>query len=160
MRGLFYTAIVSIFILIGNVASATNYYVDPNGDDDANGLSWATAFATIQKGIDTAVTDDIVEVNEGIYYESINFNSNKITVCSLDPNDPNKVATTIINANNTTINVVTFDAGDANSTLNGLTIKGGKYGVYCYDITSSPIIENCRITLNNSSGVYITGNSS
>ncbi|MHB0946408.1 MAG: right-handed parallel beta-helix repeat-containing protein [Sedimentisphaerales bacterium] len=154
MRSVFYKAIVLIFILIGNVASATHYYVDPNGDDDANGLSWATAFATVQKGIDTAVTDDIVEVNEGTYYEWINFSGKAITLTSTDPNNPNIAATTIINANNTSKDVVTFNHGeDANSILDGLTIRGGQYGVKCSG--ASPLIKNCRIMMNNLDGVYV-----
>ncbi|MHC4693931.1 MAG: hypothetical protein ACYS67_14405, partial [Planctomycetota bacterium] len=50
------------------------YYVDAvNGDDNNDGLSLKTAFATIQKGIDTAQDSDTIIVYPGLYTETINF---------------------------------------------------------------------------------------
>ncbi len=51
------------------------YYVDPDGNDANDGLSWANAFATIQKGIDSATGGnpsdanhyDVIDVNSGTY---------------------------------------------------------------------------------------------
>ena len=51
------------------------YYVDPNGDDANDGLSWANAFATIQKGVTSAAGGnpndpnyyDVIDVNSGTY---------------------------------------------------------------------------------------------
>ncbi len=51
------------------------YYVDPNGNDANDGLSWANAFATIQKGITSAEGGnpsdpnyyDVIDVNSGTY---------------------------------------------------------------------------------------------
>lgn len=56
------------------VTGAT-FYVDPNGDDSDDGLSWANAFATIQKGITSAEGGnpndpnfyDVIDVNSGTY---------------------------------------------------------------------------------------------
>ncbi|NIS15227.1 MAG: hypothetical protein GWN14_01255, partial [candidate division Zixibacteria bacterium] len=50
-------------------------------------------------------------------------------------------------------NVVTFDSGqDTGSVLTGLTLTGGKNGIYC-DNSSSPTVITCFITDNNSVGV-------
>ncbi len=67
-------------------AAGTTYYVDTNGDDSNDGLSWATAFATIQEGIDEAdegqtTNYDIVDVNTGTYVTGpifLNNNNQKI----------------------------------------------------------------------------------
>jgi hypothetical protein len=41
---------------------ATNYYVKTDGSDSADGLSWATAFATIGKAITVSANSDVVDV--------------------------------------------------------------------------------------------------
>jgi probable HAF family extracellular repeat protein len=133
------------------VYEAKTYYVDPGGNDDNNGLSWGTAFATIQKGLNDANYFCIVEVNEGTYNGAIDFTGVFCTVRSTDPNNWDVVANTIINANNSDANVVTFDSGeDANTILRGFTITGGYRGIYCDG--ASPVISNCVIKDNNSSG--------
>ena len=132
----------------------TILYVDVNVSAGGDGLSWATAFDTIQEGIDAAVDGDTVIVAEGMYYETINFGDKSITVRSTDPNDPDVVAETITDANSDANNVVVFNSGeDENSILNGFTITGGNYGIYC--ASSSPAITNCTIRENNSNGIYI-----
>jgi parallel beta-helix repeat protein len=132
-------------------ASATTYYVDPNGSDDANGLTWPTAFETIQKAIDTANDNDIIDVNAGTYYESIDFSGKAVSIRSLDPSNPQVVAETVIDGNNAD-KVITFDdSEDANSIVSGFTIKGGGTGIYCFE--SSPIIDHCIIRDNNDSGM-------
>ncbi len=138
----------------------TQYYVDPNGDDDANGLSWATAFATIQKGIDEANDWDFIDVNEGTYYENIDFDGVACTVRSTDPNDWDVINATIIDGNDNG-SVVTFDSSeDSNSILSGFMITGGSAtnggGIYCYDV--EPTINRCVIVDNNATscggGIY------
>ena len=60
---------------------ATTRYVDAvNGNDLNNGLSPETAFATIQKGIDSAVGGFNVLVYPGLYTEQISFSGKAITV--------------------------------------------------------------------------------
>ena len=139
------------------------YYVDPNGNDANDGLSWATAFETIQRGIDE-VNDGwgVVEVNEGTYYETIDFNGIECTLRSTNPDDWEVVENTIIDANGSG-SVVRFNSGEnADTILTGFTITGGHRGIYCSD--ASPAISNCIITDNNNpagngGGIYDSNSS-
>jgi len=62
-----------LLVCIGVVVPirATTYYVDPNGSDDANGLSLETPFETIQKAADTMEAGDTVYIKEGTYVEMV-----------------------------------------------------------------------------------------
>ena len=78
------------------VPLAQTYYVDPNGSEDNNGLSWSKAFKTIQYGIGKAGDCNIVEVNRGTYRENINFNSITCILTSVDPNNWYDINSTVI----------------------------------------------------------------
>ena len=100
-------------------------------DDDDPGAD----FSSIQDAIDSAWDGDVIEVWPGTYNESIYFNSRRVTVTSIDPDDANIVEATILVASWTY--GVTFDFGeDSNSVLAGLTVTGS--GIRCY--ASSPTI--------------------
>jgi hypothetical protein len=69
----------------------TVWYVDGNRAESGNGISWATAFMTIQEGIDDASNGDIVLVADGIYTgggnRDIDFYGKAITVRSFNGPD-------------------------------------------------------------------------
>jgi len=51
-----------------------NYYVDSlNGSDTNSGISWETAFKTINTATSKAVAGDTVYVNQGTYKETVTF---------------------------------------------------------------------------------------
>ncbi|MHC4574805.1 MAG: S8 family serine peptidase [Planctomycetota bacterium] len=110
-------------------------------------------YDSIQDAIDEAAANETIEVGPGRYYETIDFDSNAVTLRSVHPNEWDVVGATIIDANGSGT-VVTFDSNeDANSLLTGFTITGGDSGsdgsgggIYCYQ--SSPTIRNCIITGN------------
>lgn len=65
MRRLFIIFLLSFFFALTN---ATTYYVATNGNDNNNGTSLSTPFATWQKGIDSAYPGDTIFVRGGVYY--------------------------------------------------------------------------------------------
>jgi len=125
----------------------TGYYVKTDGSDDANGLSEAAAFKTIQKAIDTAGNSDEVTVETGVYYESIDFKGKAVTVQSKDPESWYTVESTIIDSNDAEYAVVFNSSEDANSIFTGLTVRNGYYGIYCVN-SSTPVIKRCVIEQN------------
>lgn len=139
---------IAVVVLMNAMCWGTTYYVDPVGDNDANGLSWENAFATIGHGIYTATSGDIVEVNEGTYYENISFNGKDITIRSKDPNNWSIVEATVIDGYNLG-SVVTFNNGEtSDSVLEGFTITDGNSNNYGGGIDvneASPTIRNCII---------------
>ncbi len=140
-------------------------------------------YSNIQSAINDANNGDAVIVSPGRYQENINFMGKAITVQSIDPNDPNVVAGTIIDGNapadSNFGSVVIFNSGEDNdSVLSGFTITGGTGswlsvswefkglrwnrcggGAVCYNMSAPTISKN--IFINNiagqGGGVYIYG---
>jgi hypothetical protein len=97
-------------------------------------------YSSIQSAINAAVHGDVVRVSPGEYEENISFSGKNVVLTSLDPNDPNVVAETIIyrepersrrgfavgaEGNGS---IVTFMGGETEEAmLTGFTIKYG-YG--------------------------------
>jgi len=131
-------------VLCASVAGGRTYYVDPNGSNNANGLSWDSAFKTIQKGIIASTDGDVVEVNEGTYYGPLYIGWKNITVRGLAPNDWDVVAATVIDGNGAT-DTVLFELTDAN--LIGFTVTGGSRGIHS-DNGSDAAVRHCIITGN------------
>ncbi len=115
-------------------------------------------YSTIQAAIDAAVSDvnDIVIISPGTYIENINFNGKNFILTSMDPNDPDVVAATIIDGNSIG-SVVTFSGTETPACiLSGFTItNGGGGGIYGnYGNHTQASIANCTITGNTGSGLY------
>lgn len=146
-------------------------------------LSVPSPYSSIQSAINDANNGDTVIVSPGTYQENINFLGKAITVISLNPDDPNIVAATIIDGNapddSNFASVVTFNSGEGNdSVLNGFTVTGGtgtwllvsrEYkglqwercggGVICYNM-SQPTISKNVFTGNfagQGGGIYVYG---
>ncbi|MFH0757463.1 MAG: T9SS type A sorting domain-containing protein [Bacteroidota bacterium] len=89
-------------------------------------------YSTIQAGIEAASPGDTILVDEGIYFENINFKGKAITVASqfiLD-RDTSHISRTIIDgsqaANPDAASVISFKSGeDSASVITGFTITGG-----------------------------------
>jgi len=143
-------------------------YVDAvNGNDNNNGLTQRTAFATIQKGIDAITDGNIVLVYPGLYMEEINFMGKRITVQGVavspagvpmlwNPGDfavsfysgegPDSILKNFI-IRNSFMGVFIVDSSPS---ISNLTIAGNKYGIEAY-ADSEPDISN-TILWDNSEG--------
>ncbi len=108
-------------------------------------------YTSIQSAIDNATDGDIIKLTPLRHYETIDFDGNTVTLESFDPNDLDVIAATIIDADG---GARALDM-DTASTISGLTIRGGTYGVYCD--SASPVIEKCIIEDNTTTGVYCSG---
>jgi hypothetical protein len=133
-------------------------------------------YPTIQAAINASANGDTVFVAPGTYTgdgnRDIDFLGKAITVRSIDPNDPNVVAATIIDCNGTETQwhrgFYFHNGEDANSVVAGLTITNG-YGpdelLELYQISyysaggaifcnrSSPTVACCKIEGNRAKGV-------
>jgi len=124
----------------------------------ADTLLVPSEYASIQSGIDAAIEGDIVSVEAGIYYETIDFIGKAITVSSAD-GDPSG---TFIDGGVSSDSVVKFvTAETAKSILDGFTIRNGDAidGGGVYILSASPTIQNCIISGNTASrfgaGIYL-----
>lgn len=107
---------------VANLAEPRTFHVDAvNGDDAANGLSWDTSFATIQRAIDLACTGDEILVADGTYAPIVSGNLG-VTIRSI-----NGAATTIIDGGGTnqcaSLGNATNDV--VKTTLVGFTLQNG-----------------------------------
>ena len=153
-----------IFVSFG-FTQPTVYYVDAaHGSDLNNGFSPQVAFATIQKGIDSAQNGDKVIVYPGTYRENISLKAKNITLTSTDVSNPDVVAKTVINGSQNG-SVVTFNNGEsANCILTGFTITNGRsdYGGGISASNASPTVTNCVLTGNTANlggAIYCSDNS-
>jgi len=150
---------VSYLSEIPPVPEPNIYYVDGvNGNDNNNGKTPQTAFATIQKGINTAGNGDKVLVYPGFYQEGVDFLGKAITVQGVatsagipvieNPSDfavsvcngeePNSILENFVIRNSF---IALFIAGSS-PTINNLTVVNNKYGIAAYG-GSDPDISNC-----------------
>ena len=135
---------------------ASVYYVDSKqGSDNNDGLTPETAFATIQKGIDSAIDGSTVLVYPGVYRQPIDFLGKAITVRSAGHAAVLAVGTEF---------AVSFCTGEgpasvlenfiirdsflgvflvqSSPTIRNLTVVGNKYGLEAY-AGAEPNISNC-----------------
>jgi len=149
-------------------AGYSTYYVNAaDGNDLNDGLTPETAFATIQKGVNTADSGDTVIVLPGVYTgpgnRDIDFLGKAVTVRSTDPYDPNVVVATIVDCNGGWLDGhrgFHFHSGEhPDSVISGLTITNGYAdsggGIFCD--SSNPTITKCSIEMNHAfegGGVY------
>ncbi|OHB81843.1 MAG: hypothetical protein A2Z38_12005, partial [Planctomycetes bacterium RBG_19FT_COMBO_48_8] len=105
-------------------------------------------YSSIQLAINDANDGDEIVVGPGVYHENIEFIEKNLTLRSTDPNDPNVVASTIINIEDLYQgSVITLSGGrNGGCILDGLTITGGRIGIACGD--AYPTLRNCHIESN------------
>ena len=176
-RGL--TALVTIIALAWSSTAFAVVFVNKDAPPGGDGNSWATAYQTIQAGIDDAETaGEDVWVAAGIYAISspVMMKSNVALYGGFPPTgnpglnnrDPEAFVTTI-DGQSSVYHVVACSSV-ANVRVDGFTITGGATGgsgssldgggVYCANLTGDSIIANCTINGNASgqdgAGIFCT----
>jgi len=101
------------------------------------------ATGEIQSAINEASEGDEIVIEPGLYQENIIFIDKNLTLRSIDPNDPDVVAATVIEGVPQYPAITLSGGRDRVCVLAGLTITGGGVGICCRDV--SPTIKNCTI---------------
>jgi len=114
-------------------------------------ITQGTYYFRIRAAIDDANNSDILVASTGTFYEYIDFLDKSITLRSTNPDNWNVVENTIISGSNHFGELVTFN-NNSGSVLNGFTLTNAYYGVYCYNYSSTNIV-NCNIE-DNCYGIY------
>jgi hypothetical protein len=122
--------IIGLFLLFPSLSLAATYYVDGDVAKSGNGTSWATAFKTIQEGVDASVMYDSIWVKMGTYNLSAEITVDKAVYIyggfdgsetQLEQRDWEANVTTV-NGNET---VRGFNINEA-AGIDGFTITNGK----------------------------------
>ncbi len=110
-------------------------------------------YPTIQAAIDDAFEGDIIIVQPGVYYENLLCDINDITISSTNPQDPDIIRQTVIDAGDKTKDTIAFGPSVTGCLLTGLTITGGRIGVFG-NYWASADISHCVIR-DNSIGIML-----
>jgi hypothetical protein len=146
------------------------YYVDGvSGSDLYDGLSLETAFATIQKGIDTADDGNTVLVHPAVYSEALNLSGKAIALQGVvtatgapvieAPGDPAVTCYSGEDSNTVLEHFVIRNSemaafvADASPTLRYMTVVDNDFGIAAYG-SSDPDISNCIFWNNTDGHVY------
>lgn len=73
MLKLFRAILISSLLSLSSLAQTESlqYYISPEGDDDASGLSLSAPFRSIQRGLQLAQPDDTIHLGPGHYYQDV-----------------------------------------------------------------------------------------
>lgn len=163
------------------VFSESVYYLRPDGDDLADGLSWDTARQSLQPLLESATSGTVIHMAGGGYSNSTAFVWNKSGVTVVggyagsgdnpDANDPRRWPTVLQRWNNNAQRILLMENVNK-ARLEGVTIRGGNVMTGAgIQIANSEIVEinNTIIEDNNFSsgayaardggGLYLTGSS-
>ena len=105
--------------------AGTLYMASPPHGDDAHPGTEARPFASVQRGIDTALAGDTVVVGPGTYLETVRLRGKDIVLRSTGPLDPIVGDRTIIDGNGAHVAVVFDGTETASCVLEGFTVTRG-----------------------------------
>ncbi|MDO8683198.1 MAG: NosD domain-containing protein [Armatimonadota bacterium] len=131
-------------------------YVNVNAAAGGDGKTWASAYKTIQDGADDTLFygGGQIWVAKGCYFEKIIMRPFANIYGGFVGTEP------VWSARNAAANVTIIDAEDPHcmtvwganySTIDGFTIRGGLYGLFCY--FAAPTVTNNIIIGNNKAGI-------
>jgi hypothetical protein len=150
------TCIIVLCLMVSVSNAASVIYVDAGSPNDPGSGTLNDPFRRIQSAIDTAVNEDTVIIQQGVYKGPGNFdlspNGKLITIRSADPNNIAVVANTIIDPQGAGRGFYIHNNENKDCIISGLTIRNGSAlsedahkggGIFCTG--SSPTISNCII---------------
>ena len=131
-------------------------YVSATGSDSNDGLSWGTAFATIQHAISviqaSEVTPITVHIGPGTYSPSVNGDRFPLPLRS-DVTLKGEAIPEMVVLDSESSGSVIYGYYDESTILESLTLAGSDiYGVYLQGTTLA--MRNCAISSNNWHGIY------
>src|ERR1051326_6935863 len=144
-------------LLMVPAADAKTVYVDADRTGPSpDGLSWSTAFAKVQSGIDAAAAGDEVGVAGATYYEHIALKADVALYGGFDGSETELTGRnwtnnlTILDGRQTNSVIVVEAGATATTRIDGFVVRNGKAGfgggILC--ASASPVIANNRILLN------------
>jgi hypothetical protein len=147
-------SIIAVLFFASLSSANIIFHIDVSGPNDPGSGTSEDPFRRIQAGIDAASGGDTVLIQPGVYSGLGNYNLNPsgkaITICSIEPDNTDTVARTIIDPNREGRGFIIQSGEDANCVISGLTVRNAFVtvgnngaGIYCYD--SSPTIRSCVI---------------
>jgi parallel beta-helix repeat protein/predicted outer membrane repeat protein len=154
-----------VFLAHGAPARAEVYRVSAKSTAaHPDGLTWATAFKTVQAGLADTILGDEVWAATGTYRERFTLKSGVALYGGFAGTESER-GQRDFSTHTTTLDgggagaVVTIPAGAADSTrLDGFTIQHGTTGIFCSG--ASPILTNNTVTLNTpASGIQLVNSS-
>lgn len=111
-------------------------------------------YETIQTAVDTAESGDVIMIRPGLYRTNLQIIDKALTLTSIDPDDPAVTRATVIEGMSDQP-VISIDSTQDETSLVGLTLTGGRYGLVCNE---APVnLHNCQITGNYGHGIQLTG---
>lgn len=160
-------AVILACLFVGaRTGTAATRYVAKHGSDGNDGASTATPWLTIQNAVTNAGVSngDEIRVGEGLYTESVTFPGTGKSMLALkggyNTNDWSwapPTHPTVIKSTSTNSDVITFNI--YSNSLAGLTLTGGKRGVYILlpsggNSAGIFTFTRCIITNNASHGIF------
>ncbi|MEW6439563.1 MAG: putative metal-binding motif-containing protein [bacterium] len=162
------TLMTVMVLLVTQQAFAAVWYVDGNAGPGGDGTSWATAFTTVQAGIDAAGATDEIWVKAGTYLLSATLNVDEqvslyggfagtetareernwaANVTTVDGNDA--VRCLWVTADNVTLDgfVITRGYTDGSVVVNGAGMQNGSFDA---SLVSNTTVANCTFVANKS----------
>ena len=143
--------ILSTLLLSINILFATNYYVAPWGNDGYSGLSWDSAFATLQHAADIVSAGDSVFAESGGYvgFDLRTSGSASLPIVFIGVGD----TTTIITQNNVTPDGINIENADW-IVIDGFYVVGIQRAGIRVAVSENVVVKNNVCSNNGTWGIF------